>query len=310
MSLPTDTRFLVLPKELIDSLEPPADGKSRFLRLPHPRTGLPALFLPKTADSPDGRDSILELHSISPDEPRSWFMGDNIFSDGSLLMLTRIDPVFLLIPIILSVQPKDSPLPFRPYDDLFEEADAKLNSGCNLDIIALSRLSCVQHAMQYLCDVQDVTEDLVAYRYSQTRLLDYAQKKVARISNREVLEQSRAIVRRLAAEGLMEEGEDSLLAAGRIKAACQLVGHYLPSELMGMLCAAYDFKALDEHTAAHVAAQTALIAPTTMSKKPTKKAQEPDSKKRKAAKGSTGVEKLKKTNTEGMAKLSSFFTKK
>ena len=33
-------------------------------------------------------------------------------------------------------------------------------------------------------------------------------------------------------------------------------------------------------------------------------------KKRKAAKGSTGVEKLKKANVKGMAKLSSFFQKK
>ena len=33
-------------------------------------------------------------------------------------------------------------------------------------------------------------------------------------------------------------------------------------------------------------------------------------KKRKAGKGSTGVEKLKKANVKGMAKLSSFFQKK
>ena len=36
---------------------------------------------------------------------------------------------------------------------------------------------------------------------------------------------------------------------------------------------------------------------------------EGDGKKRKAAKGSHGVEQLKKVNTTGMAKLSSFFNK-
>lgn len=58
-----------------------------------------------------------------------------------------------------------------------------------------------------------------------------------------------------------------------------------------------------------VAAETAAsIKKTNQAKSPQDK--EATGKKRKATKASTGVEKLKKVNTDGMAKMSSFFKKK
>jgi ribonuclease H2 subunit B len=116
---------------------------------------------------------------------------------------------------------------------------------------------------------------------------------------------------------------------GRLKAACNLVSQYVPENICKLLLASYEYvslhpsqtycfltlvvsfssldahlKSLQEETAALVAADM-----NSMEVKESKSTvSEKANKKRKAA--STGVEKLKKVNTKGMAKLSSFFQPK
>ncbi|KAK0212859.1 hypothetical protein DFS33DRAFT_74956 [Desarmillaria ectypa] len=71
---------------------------SRFIRLLHPRTGLPCLFLPY--NRPSQTTQILEVQGVSPTSARSWTLGEEIISDGKMLILTPIDTAFLLIPIL------------------------------------------------------------------------------------------------------------------------------------------------------------------------------------------------------------------
>jgi len=43
------------------------------------RLGVPSLFLPsKGRDADDSLDTILEVHVITPPNPRSWFMGEQV----------------------------------------------------------------------------------------------------------------------------------------------------------------------------------------------------------------------------------------
>lgn len=95
---------------------------------------LPALFLPyrlaQRADVSSGSEDewgILEVQSVSPPNQRSWFFmeGEVIsgklceslcrevecglhrrrMTDGKLLVMTPIDPAFLLIPILQAIKP-------------------------------------------------------------------------------------------------------------------------------------------------------------------------------------------------------------
>jgi hypothetical protein len=51
----------------------------RYLRLPHPRTGRPGLYLPVT--STHSKDvQILEVQSIDPERKRSWFHENEVIS--------------------------------------------------------------------------------------------------------------------------------------------------------------------------------------------------------------------------------------
>ncbi|KAG5720048.1 Ribonuclease H2 subunit B [Termitomyces sp. T112] len=324
------THFAVLPVDIIHALSATLERKIpasvseaglSFLRLPHPRTGIPCLFLP-SHESISGKGKILEVQAVSPPDSRSWFLGEEVFSDGKLLIVTPIDPTFLLLPILQAVQPTDgSAGRFRQADDIFEEAAVKLRtpgnpddvSALDKDIIRFGSLQCTKDTLKNICDVKEVTPEITVFRMSQTRVLDYLRSKATRLSAPEALEVSRSTIRDLAKDGLMEDGKEALLQIGRLRAACDLLGQYLSPELRGLLIKSYDFTALDAHLNA-IMDEAAAAAGTAANTKGGKKAKSQpaavEDKKRKPAKGSHGVEKLKKANVNGMAKLSTFFKKK
>lgn len=120
-----------------------SNASQRFLKLPHPRTGAPSLYLPASrTDAGDTQVQILlEVQAINAtgDRQRSWFVGDDtVVGDGKMLLLTPFDPVFLLVRILLVVSSQksksdpgpmdltsgDASTPKRslPYDDIFESA--------------------------------------------------------------------------------------------------------------------------------------------------------------------------------------------
>jgi len=135
----------VLPEGLTLESTP----SSRFLRLPHPRTGAPALYLPATKGkhsptvdtdgAPEGHgevDLLLEVQAINAtgDRKRTWFIGDDtVVGDGKMLLLTPFDPVFLLVRILLVVGQKTMGSNGKnarrslPYDDIFESASQSMS---------------------------------------------------------------------------------------------------------------------------------------------------------------------------------------
>lgn len=96
-----------------------ADTDTRLLVLPHPRSGAPAYF----ACAADGR--MYELLTVQPERKvgRSWFLGHSgggrVISDGSLRVLSAVDPVFVLLGVLL---PTADEKRFRPWDDWAEAA--------------------------------------------------------------------------------------------------------------------------------------------------------------------------------------------
>ncbi|KAF9652960.1 hypothetical protein BDM02DRAFT_3088479 [Thelephora ganbajun] len=326
------THISVLPTDILDVVTTQVNDQPRFLRLPHPRTGVPSLFLPgKRRETDDSLNGILEVHAIAPPNPRSWFMDDQVVEEGKLLLMTPVDPVFLLIPIVRAISKEGAPANFRPLDDIFDDAVTALMSRnrkitspdqqiSRHDIVKFTSMKCAAAAMKHLCEVKEVTPEISVYRFSMQILVGYLKKKVTRLIAANDFRESLTVVRLLARDGLMEDGEESLLEAGRLKAACDLVAHHLPPDVKTELMSAYDFSALDIHVKI---VQEELVAMavvevdkgkkkvTKASKATTTKAtpQEGTSKKRKI-KESHGVEVLKKVNTEGMQRISTFFQKK
>lgn len=57
----------------------------------------------------------------------------------------------------------------------------------------------------------DVTTELMVYRYSEDKMMEYLQAKVSRLSKAAVAEKSRTIIRSLAKDGMMDDGKEDLL---------------------------------------------------------------------------------------------------
>lgn len=75
--------------------------------------------------------------------------------DGKLLLMTPIDPAFILIPLLLAVRPTDNGAGmFRPLDEVFDGVSEKLENVTPEDVESLIKLDCVGGAMRRICDVQ------------------------------------------------------------------------------------------------------------------------------------------------------------
>ena len=59
--------------------------------------------------------------------------------------------------------------------------------------------------------VLDITPEITVYRYSPEKVLETLKAKVTRLNTAVVFEGSRTLTRALAKDGLMEDGNDSLL---------------------------------------------------------------------------------------------------
>lgn len=68
-----------------------------IVKLRHPSSSQPALFIigPKN-------DTFCEVLSFN-ESKRSWFIDENVKSDGRILISTPIDPLFLIIPYLKKV---------------------------------------------------------------------------------------------------------------------------------------------------------------------------------------------------------------
>lgn len=320
----------LLPAAVLDSLVTKLNGddeprKLRFMRLPHPRSGVPSLFLPYQAE---GKSRIAEVQVVSPPNERSWFMSeDQVVQNGRLLTITPVDPAFLLLPILQAlVQPDGSTGSFRPVDDILEDAVEKLVKAppvpanpkdpstqlCKDDLTHFTSLSCTKTAMRRVCETKDITPELTVFQYSPEKVNEYFKTKVLRLNSPALFESSKTLIRSLARDGLMEDGNETLLEQGRLKTACDLVAQYVPESMHQALLASYDFTALDAHlkTLQDEAAASAAADMRKMEIKESKTAAAAKATDKKRKNTSQGVEKLKKANTKGMANISSFFKPK
>jgi ribonuclease H2 subunit B len=148
--------------------------------------GHPVLFLPFKSEDAENTaiTQILEVQAVDPPASRSWFMDDDIIlEDGRLLLMTPIDPAFLLLPVLRSIAPVGAGSPprtqltqlqqvdgtfnFRTLDDIFSLAAIKLSGGSHdagakstepliqeADVLVLSTLDCIPSALSRLCEMK------------------------------------------------------------------------------------------------------------------------------------------------------------
>ncbi|KAL5476013.1 hypothetical protein EMCRGX_G025910 [Ephydatia muelleri] len=188
---------------------------SIFISLPDPSTGSTRKYLVFK-----GGSRIAEVNKLS-DDPRSWFIGSSVQTDGSLYLCTTVDPLFLALPSLLTAVKIGK---FTTLDAIFEDTLLKVLEKC------------VQtDQWEHVCDVKTIADDIKVYRYSTGRTLKWLQHKIGILSR--VLKEKAIYVGSGSQSSSFIKSKKQIESAANDYAvyACGLVCDYLPTELASQL---------------------------------------------------------------------------
>lgn len=130
-----------------------------FSTLPHPQNGVVSLYAFKDKN-------VYELMKFK--EPyRSWLINETVQKDGSLTMLTPIDPLFLVIPFLerSAIKGNFSTLDNILMDDTFTHPLRSLESCLNREIL------------EHVCDCKG-SDDLIVYKANYDKIINWLSKKI------------------------------------------------------------------------------------------------------------------------------------
>ncbi|XP_066266191.1 ribonuclease H2 subunit B-like [Branchiostoma lanceolatum] len=149
-----------------DSVAESQDEGPTFVKLLHPKTEKGAMFL----FSKDNHQ-VLEVVAFQ-EEFRSWFIGESVQQDGSLHMVTPVDPLFLVLPYLVKAYESGM---YMPIDQLVSDEQYP-------DCIRL--LSCVNPSdLEHISDVKG-SGDVRACRYNEERTLEWLKQKVEQVADK------------------------------------------------------------------------------------------------------------------------------
>ncbi|XP_046568898.1 ribonuclease H2 subunit B-like [Haliotis rubra] len=197
-------------------LEDDGSEESRpfMCKLRHPKSDSGCLFLFANG----GRD-VYEAIQYK-EEFRSWFIGDTIQHDGGMLMLTTVDPLFLVMPYLVKEGQSGK---FMTLDQIVIDEDYP---ECN-------RL----HECSGLSELHQITEvkgddDFRAYRFDKDKTLSWLKLKTEIVAD--VLQQKDVSVSSSGAHSSMfirSKKEEAVDKEQYIKYACGMVSDYLPPQI-------------------------------------------------------------------------------
>ncbi|KAF9378274.1 Ribonuclease H2 subunit B [Podila verticillata] len=131
--------------------------------LPNPTSGFPSRYVIQNG-------KLYEMQVAAAEGIRSWFVGETIQSDGSLYMITPLDPIFMFIPIleIVRQQTSGSAGRFMVVDDIFENDQYT-------SLRHLTQLHSVEKLLAQICEVRDGS--LKTFRMDDERVMAWLKKK-------------------------------------------------------------------------------------------------------------------------------------
>ncbi|XP_072767164.1 ribonuclease H2 subunit B [Anoplolepis gracilipes] len=154
----TNTWVFLMKGNSLDSLDA---AQSEIVKLKHPASNKPTIFV----FSPSNL-TVQEV-LIFDENKRSWFIDDNVKSDGKLYLSTPIDPIFLILPYLRKSQ-LAQPLEQCLWDEDFPET---------------SRLAqCENLKLSLVADCKG-DKSLQAFKFNEEKSLKWLRKKVEKVAD-------------------------------------------------------------------------------------------------------------------------------
>lgn len=157
--------FMLIDKSALTPIEN-VENKAAFCSLRHPLTDKKCIFL-----FTHSNQNVFEIHNFK-EEFRSWLIDDSLVQDGSFLMTTPLDPLFLVLPYLQRAEKKTGK--FMTLDHIIEDEE-----------FPESRHLPESLTIKDLSHVSDVKEsgDIQAYRYSEAKTVEWLKVKLNRLAD-------------------------------------------------------------------------------------------------------------------------------
>lgn len=258
-----------------------------FTSLPHPKTGKPCRFAIF-----DGK--VMEINRAY-EEPSSWFVDDFVQQDGSLYIVTPIDPLFLLIPTLCDQRKKN------------EEENHK-GFFCDLHTLLMKpgyhHLQKVKPlSLSLITDVKKVMDE-TQYRLNDSKLIKWLQCKVDKLIERLTVSESYLSVSSAQSNSFRTLEQKNPSKDQILQSALGFVSEYVNEEIMDQLAKSFG---IFNFGPPKMTAFEQTIQNPQKRKTPEKRKKNPILKKPKMTRGQA---QLSKVNLKGISKISSFFGKK
>jgi hypothetical protein len=135
------------------------------ITLPHPKGSVPVMYL-------SVNNNIYEIQAAEPHKYGSFFIDQRVSSDKKIYLANKMDPRFFLLPYFEKSSGKFSPLDqivtVAPDCDRIPLKDAGVNGLWN---------------MEEICDVKDIGDDMIFYRYNEEKIMKWLDKKISKLMN-------------------------------------------------------------------------------------------------------------------------------
>lgn len=279
---------MIAPSKLMQNEE-----EGTFCKMPHPQNGVENLFLFKTG-------GVYQLMRCQ-EKYRSWFIDNSVQKDGSMFMITPIDPLFLALPYLERSSVKDK---YVPLDNILVEE--------NYQLAMLKLEECLtKKSLFNICNCKG-SDDLFAYKADESKILAWlslkAKKLASHLSKSDVqVDQSTARVRNMVQ--LVEKSEEDC-----IRYAWMVVSDYLTSQWSEKLRENLNIKELAVTVKPAIKKQKLNDSTSSDKLSPVEDYRDhsktKESTKPKAKLMSSGNKALQKVDKKGMKTMSSFFTSK
>ncbi|CAG8462956.1 6342_t:CDS:10 [Ambispora gerdemannii] len=257
------------------------------IKLPHPVTGLPARYFIQ-----DGK--LYEVQKLESQGERSWFINETVQKDGCLYIITKIDPLFVLLPILVNRRKKTSNSQgfFLLIEDLLDNNEYP-------SLIKLLNIVNIVEYCEWICDTKEYDTNKKVFRLNDEKVSYLVQEF-------DEFESLRSLIKRFDNDSLCSDIRQAL----RTRAVLELMSEYLPSYWIKKITGLYNFEKLAELEKANditfVDNPSDFYARRSLEKEFDPEKQQSAAKKQKLTRSQAA---LAKVNTKGMKKLTTFFTK-
>ncbi|KAK9319677.1 ribonuclease H2, subunit B [Lipomyces orientalis] len=329
------SRLFIIPTGNSDSIAANAPISS-IIALPHPSTAVPTRYLvtrsplaiheltiidhpaphstlispPTRSDSDDTSTTTATSSPASETSPAEQDTGA-VMSSAKLHIATPVTPFLFLLRVLLQHEPQ-----YRTWDDISDCLQLEAPACRHI-------LSLLESGLDKVTDTVEPAAGLRCYRLSREKLFRTLSSRIARMANNlpEILAQTH-VTNKLAPVRFDERTPDEMYDRARRQVAIAILAGYLPASLAKEFVSKFESekRMLDEFASGLEKARAQEMMRQMMaagaagngSKRrfEDEDGDETSKNKKKNANASNGVRKLKKADTSGMSKLTTFFAKK